>query len=93
MDVKDKIAIYLRITCVILVLSGVLIGKGIFLGSLITQPLHLSYNRYVVALLFVVTFWLSSKMGKSISAGWSRPLRLILTGAMLIGMLSYGINK
>jgi len=93
MGLKDKIAIYLRITCVILVLSGVLIRKNIFLGSVITQPLHLSYNRYVVALLFLATFWLSSKMGKSISAGWSRPLRLILTGAMLIAMLSYVMNK
>ncbi len=92
MDYSRKpLGLVAGIVSILCVISGIKVGKNIYLGQMALSPLHISYNKLVVAGIFILAFWITTKFKKESAPLWMRRQQAILSITMLIAVISYFI--
>ncbi|ATY84476.1 hypothetical protein CVV65_05495 [Kyrpidia spormannii] len=88
-DYRTLAAIGVGLVALGCVAAGLKIGSNTFLGQMLFLHDHPMMYKITVAGIFVVFYWILINVSKSVSNLWVRRIKVFITLAMLIDLVSY----
>lgn len=91
--IKRIIGIIMGIIMLLSVFSSIKIGTNIFLGQKALAFIGIPYNKFVVAGIFIATWFVWSKIMKEEHAIWINWGRILISLFFLVAVASYILIK